>query len=142
MHHLNGRNFTISPLRLPIPLDISKSLMKPKNPAVMRLLPLLLSLISFTAFAQKTVLIQSIQIQNDYDEVAANPFGKPESEAAFLQALEQKLQERLGPVAVEYLNEQKIILMDRAVVSRDPMAAIESFQALHRAKRTFRLSPR
>jgi hypothetical protein len=111
--------------------------MKPKNPAVMRLLPLLLSLISFTAFAQKTVLIQSIQIQNDYDEVAANPFGKPESEAAFLQALEQKLQERLGPVAVEYLNEQKIILMDRAVVSRDPMAAIESFQALHRAKRTF-----
>jgi hypothetical protein len=101
----------------------------------MRLLTLLLTFISLTAFAQKKVLIQSIQVQNDYDEVAANPFGKPENEAAFLEALEQKLQERLGPVTVDYLNEQKIIMMDRAVVSRDPMAAIESFQTLHRAKR-------
>ncbi|WP_128396997.1 hypothetical protein [Botryobacter ruber] len=102
----------------------------------MRLFTLVLVFFSVTAFAQKRVLIQSIRIDNSYAEVAVNPFSKPENEALFLQQLEQKLQERFGPVEVTYLNGQKkIMFLDKVAATKDPRAVMTDFQDLYKAKK-------
>jgi hypothetical protein len=92
----------------------------------------LLPLLPFAADGQK-VIIQPILIDNNYDEVSANPFRKPENEARFLQALEQKVQQKLGNTDIRYLGKKKIWLVDQSM-GKNPQALMADFQEMHRQK--------
>lgn len=99
------------------------------------LLPLLLlPLLSFAGEARK-VIIQPILIDNNYEEVRANPFAKAENESRFLQALEQQVQQKLGSSAIHYLGQKKIWLLDKSM-GASPRAAMTNFQEMYRQKKS------
>ncbi|MGV3641130.1 MAG: hypothetical protein ACO1NZ_11460 [Adhaeribacter sp.] len=100
------------------------------------LLPLLLllPLLSFAAEGKK-VIIQPIMIDNNYEEVTANPFAKADNESRFLQALEQQVQQKLGSSTIQYLGQKKIWLVDKSL-GENPQAAMADFQEMYRQKKS------
>jgi len=100
----------------------------------LQLLVLLLPLLSLAADGKK-VIIQPIMIDNNYEEVTANPFAKAENESRFLQALEQQVQQKLGSSAIHYLGQKKIWLVDKSL-GENPQAAMADFQEMYRQKKS------
>lgn len=100
------------------------------------LLPLLLllPLLSFAGEGRK-VIIQPILIDNNYDEIAANPFVQLENESRFLQALEQQVQQRLGSTDIHYLGRKKLWFIDKSM-SANPQAVMADFQEMYRQKKS------